>query len=137
MPTIGNFIEAVRKIDNHGDAREFFREQLQEIRAARGAEARKAADPHAFDMQLVHGLQYDIGWCFGEGMPLARRQMWSEAVGAVHPVAGPEYATRDFTAREMFQAGVDYVKKNGTRPPSIQERRSSWDRVLKDPIGED
>jgi hypothetical protein len=122
MTTIGKFIEAVLYIGNNREAAQaFYAKEIGWLREHH---------PEVTDPDAV--LRSNIGWCFGEGMPVATRKMWRDATGAVHPGFGPEYAERDFTPDECLRAGMAVAKRE------IRERTypSAWDLVLGERFGD-
>lgn len=119
MPTIGKFVTSVLKIGGDREAAQrFYGRELAWLRKNH---------PEVTDPEAV--LQSNIGWCFGEGMPIATRKMWVELTGAVHPGFGPEYAEREFTFEECLQAGANLIKTGGKFHRGYP---TAWDLVLRD-----
>jgi hypothetical protein len=115
MTTIGNFIGAVLRVHDAVEARRFFETELAELRSKH---------PEVTKPELV--LRSNIGWCFGEGMPVHERQMWAEICGAEHPL-GPEYTNREFTPDEILKAGMEMGRRK-----LREEYPSAWDVVLRE-----
>ena len=115
--TIGTFIGQVLAIHNATAARKFFDAEVAELRASH---------PEVTKPELV--LRSNIGWCFGEGMPIAERQMWARVCGAEHPGLGSAYTDRDFTPDELLQAGMQMGQR------ALRERSypSAWDVLLRE-----
>jgi hypothetical protein len=116
MTEMVDFITQVLRIENPAAARRFFDERVTFLRTNH---------PEIHDP--VAAMQRDIGWCFGEGMVLAKRRMWTDAVGAIHP-AGPEYAERDLTFEELLKAGMDLAE----RAKRERDHPSAWQLVMKE-----
>lgn len=91
--TIGDLIGSVLAIDGVEEAKEYFEHYCLWL-------ANHPNEKHT--PQEV--ARMNIGWCFGEGMTDAKRNMWVEVCGAAHPVFGT-MATAP-TAREAYEAGL-------------------------------
>ncbi len=121
MPTIGSFISAVMKVPaDRAAMRRFFETEVAWVRDHHP----EVADPDRM-------LRSNIGWCFGEGMPLATRKLWAEETGAEHPGFGPEYANREFTFEECLQAGMRLAERHKYE----QTHPTAWDLVLRERFG--
>jgi hypothetical protein len=79
-------------------------------------------------------LRTNIGWCFGENIPLAIRKLWAAETGAEHLVAGPEFAQRDFTSEELLRAGMNYAERM-IHEQTYRTYPTAWDVVLQDRFG--
>lgn len=115
------FIWAVKAVPANRQAmRRFYNRELAWLRK----EHPEIKDP-------VGVLRSNIGWCFGEGLPVATRKLWAEETGAEHLMAGPEFAQRDFTFEELLRSGMKYAER------MIHEERhpTSWDIVLQERFG--
>lgn len=119
--SLGSLVSAVLKIaDDRQAMRRFYDAELAWLRDEH---------PEITDPEKV--LRSNIGWCFGEGMPLTTRKLWAEETGAEHMIAGPEFAQRDFEFTELLLAGMKYAEI------MLREERypTAWDRVLQERFG--
>lgn len=117
----GKFISRVLSIKDPEAMRAFFDTEVAYMR-----------DKHPEIPDPAEILASNIGWCFGEGVPLATRKKWADATGAVHPGFGPEYAEREFTFEECLNAG----KKLAETRQSFKPIPSAWDLVLRERFGD-
>ena len=94
--TIGDLINEIMAIDNENDARTFFADYCAWL----------TTSPTTKPYKSEEVARANIGWCFGEGMKLERRNMWINVCAASHPVFGQTVPTFD----EALKAGMDWAK---------------------------
>jgi hypothetical protein len=112
--TIGEFIRRVLAIKDPDAASAFFNETLAQLRV----DYPGTPDPEAV-------VRSNIGWCFGEGMTIPCRKMWTAVCGAEHPVFGK--MERSPTPEEALRAGMELGKGH------LAERRpTAWQHLMKD-----
>jgi hypothetical protein len=114
MLTMGEFVAMVLRLKDPDAALQFYEQQVQQMREQH---------PEQKDPEGV--VRSNIGWCFGEGMSIPCRKMWTAVVGAEHPAFGR--MEQDPTPQEAFQAGQDAMKDHFER-----SRRTSWQLLMKD-----
>ena len=93
--TIGDFVEAVLAVKNEDDARRFYSGCVHWHSIYR-QDTKLAPDVVA---------KANIGWCFGEGMPDDRREMWIRVCGASHPIFGQTIPSPEDALRMGVAAG--------------------------------
>lgn len=79
--TIGDFINAVLRIDNPETAKAFFDEYVAWIPTHFTDERVTKSPTGALD-----AARSNIGWCYGEGMKSERVAMWRQVTGSEHPI---------------------------------------------------
>ena len=83
--TIGDLVGAILSIHDEEDATHFYRGYRAWMDAHWNEDGFLASDNTNTPDQIVKS---NIGWCYGEGMPQADREMWIRVSGASHPVFG-------------------------------------------------
>jgi hypothetical protein len=112
--TIAEFIRQVLAIKDPDDALAFFERIVTQLRQEH---------PEVQDPEMV--VRSNIGWCFGEGMSIPCRKMWTALCGAEHPVFGK--MERNPTPDEAFQAGIRAATKGWK-----QHHQTAWDHLLRE-----
>lgn len=121
--TIGEFCNAVLRITESGKARRFYNGYVQWLRGRKDREASPEIT-----------AQVNIGWCFGEGMPVEQQRMWNDAVGAEHPVFGTALASdKRPSIEEIFAAGqrVGEASKHGKMQKQIAIEKERFSQNAK------
>lgn len=95
FPNLEAFIQAILAVTTPAEARTFFDEYVEYLKTH-----------HPSVETFIPRAQADIGWVFGEGMPLEKRGMWHEATGAEHPF-GSDFRVRHLTTSELFLRGYE------------------------------
>lgn len=95
---VGEFIAYVLTIHDHETAKQFVVEYRAYLE-------RMLGKTYEGDMDKL--LRFNIGWCFGEGMSEADREMWQEVCNAAHPIFGTTMPSFD----EALQAGIKAGKE--------------------------
>ncbi len=99
--TIGEFINAVLRVETEAQAKEFYAGYLAY------QSGYHPGDPKE-DERVARS---NIGWCFGEGMAPDRVAMWSRIVGASHPVFGSMIPSPS----QAFSLGKKHAKREARR----------------------
>jgi len=95
--TIGDFVEAVLSVKGEVEARLFLEGYVMHMIQEHPERALNENERIARD---------NIGFCFGEGMPISLKVMW-KSIGVSHPF----FPTLDPTPEQAFEAGVRWGER--------------------------